>query len=753
MIKEIFVKNNKSIRKERRENKRLKEKEIDKTCNEMKLLLEEYYNADNNISSIKDLEVIEDTLKSSIDWYINNKRRNKAIENIYVLAQLLDFEKEKYYNPNFTKELAMSKRRTAIVNFREPYLLKQHMLNKLVIRYLLLEGYRKGARELYLEELEKLGIKLNAKELKKSLKDGMKKGCYYIEKDGNFEEVTITGNEKILKYIKKKKDKKKKKKDNTDNRIYTKKEIEKVIQRINEIDISKRFQKNTLLYGLTVLISYLKVNQDEKVYEYLKGILKEIDKVEPIDLINEKIKGEKKYNILLLAIMREFYRNGLNSLNGEIVVKNENKYAYYTYLLNRRIKEDKTTDKRLDKIKEEYNRNAEDIELKYFLELKSRKQLEYEGLREKLSKTENYSKTIQDLIREAESDGVRLLVLAEDIKNGVCRQFVGKPTNIERFTNIFRRIYKQIDLNQITNPKLIELIADIKNNGIKDNFGNVVLEPDKNIAINLYKKINCCEGTNKNQRKEEPQEKSIYVCSDLHGQYDVYKTMLGQLKEGDKLYILGDVIDRGPGGIKILQDIIQHKEQIEFFVGNHELMMIQSLFLKEEKERQNWIRDVNGGKETEEDFNKLSPKEQEDIGKLLMNALVYKEININGENIYLVHAKASPAKGKNQETVYEFLQQGREDELKECVWSRINTPKSNKTNEVWKESDISKENTLTIVGHTPTDNKKIQVYDSFVDIDCGAAYYGNGCLLRLNDGKVVYFDNVTKCLEQEKIER
>ena len=99
-------------------------------------------------------------------------------------------------------------------------------------------------------------------------------------------------------------------------------------------------------------------------------------------------------------------------------------------------------------------------------------------------------------------------------------------------------------------------------------------------------------------------------------------------------------------------------------------------------------------------------KEQEDIGKLLMNALVYKEININGENIYLVHAKASPAKGKNQETVYEFLQQGREDELKECVWSRINTPKSNKTNEVWKESDISKENTFTIVGHTPTDNKK-----------------------------------------------
>lgn len=77
------------------------------------------------------------------------------------------------------------------------------------------------------------------------------------------------------------------------------------------------------------------------------------------------------------------------------------------------------------------------------------------------------------------------------------------------------------------------------------------------------------------------------MCSDLHGQYETYKAITKRLKNKDKLYILGDVIDRGPGGIKILQDIMRRKSrgQVEFLVGNHELMMIQSLILNDEQAR------------------------------------------------------------------------------------------------------------------------------------------------------------------------
>ena len=49
----------------------------------------------------------------------------------------------------------------------------------------------------------------------------------------------------------------------------------------------------------------------------------------------------------------------------------------------------------------------------------------------------------------------------------------------------------------------------------------------------------------------------IYVMSDLHGCYDKYIAMLEKinLKYDDTLYILGDVIDRGPDRVKILLDI------------------------------------------------------------------------------------------------------------------------------------------------------------------------------------------------------
>ena len=49
----------------------------------------------------------------------------------------------------------------------------------------------------------------------------------------------------------------------------------------------------------------------------------------------------------------------------------------------------------------------------------------------------------------------------------------------------------------------------------------------------------------------------IYAMSDLHGCYDKYIKMLEKINfnENDMLYILGDIVDRGPDGIKILLDI------------------------------------------------------------------------------------------------------------------------------------------------------------------------------------------------------
>ena len=71
---------------------------------------------------------------------------------------------------------------------------------------------------------------------------------------------------------------------------------------------------------------------------------------------------------------------------------------------------------------------------------------------------------------------------------------------------------------------------------------------------------------------------SNYVMSDVHGQYKSYMKMLKKidLKAEDTLYVLGDAIDRGPDGIKILNDIMK-RPNVELILGNHELLMLDAL--------------------------------------------------------------------------------------------------------------------------------------------------------------------------------
>ena len=77
---------------------------------------------------------------------------------------------------------------------------------------------------------------------------------------------------------------------------------------------------------------------------------------------------------------------------------------------------------------------------------------------------------------------------------------------------------------------------------------------------------------------------STYVISDIHGEYDKFIELLDKikLKETDILYVLGDILDRGPHPIKILLKIMNMPNVI-CLVGNHELMALECLeFLTKE---------------------------------------------------------------------------------------------------------------------------------------------------------------------------
>ena len=55
-----------------------------------------------------------------------------------------------------------------------------------------------------------------------------------------------------------------------------------------------------------------------------------------------------------------------------------------------------------------------------------------------------------------------------------------------------------------------------------------------------------------------------YIVSDLHGCFEQYQELLAKIdfSETDELYVLGDVVDRGPEPIRILQDMMKRPNVI-----------------------------------------------------------------------------------------------------------------------------------------------------------------------------------------------
>ena len=72
--------------------------------------------------------------------------------------------------------------------------------------------------------------------------------------------------------------------------------------------------------------------------------------------------------------------------------------------------------------------------------------------------------------------------------------------------------------------------------------------------------------------KQREMRDMTYAISDIHGCFDKYRAMLAEIdfSPRDVLYVLGDVIDRGPEGIKILQDMML-RPNVFPLLGNHEL--------------------------------------------------------------------------------------------------------------------------------------------------------------------------------------
>ena len=230
-------------------------------------------------------------------------------------------------------------------------------------------------------------------------------------------------------------------------------------------------------------------------------------------------------------------------------------------------------------------------------------------------------------------------------------------------------------------------------------------------------------------------EELHYVLSDIHGNSAAFDTILSMIKlqPDDRLYILGDVVDRGPDGIELLQRIRQ-MENCVLLLGNHEYMMINAM----RNRNDDWAMRVwrkNGCQSTKASFSALDAEVQEDLLQYLEGLPLQTSVTVQsdaGDKEYiLVHA--APIE------LYESVGRMFYIDVEEYqVWHRLPMKKAEEL-----------EGKTLIFGHTPTDNVQFSEWpkmriahgDGVIDIDCGCAYpqyCGQLGCLRLEDGMEFY---------------
>lgn len=225
----------------------------------------------------------------------------------------------------------------------------------------------------------------------------------------------------------------------------------------------------------------------------------------------------------------------------------------------------------------------------------------------------------------------------------------------------------------------------------------------------------------------------VYVMSDIHGNRKKFDLILEQidLKDGDELYILGDIVDRGADPIGILRQVMA-MDNAKMLLGNHEYMMLQAYFSQCEPEdeelcKARWNR--NGCDVTINALNGLTEAQRTEIFDYVNGLPLNLEISVGGTDYLLVHGFPAEMYGKMESRI-----------LKKCdvkgfaVWERM------------QKDDVMPEGKTVIFGHTSTDHYQevvpasIWYGDRKIGIDCGGGYGEGGRLscLRLDDMKEFY---------------
>lgn len=231
-----------------------------------------------------------------------------------------------------------------------------------------------------------------------------------------------------------------------------------------------------------------------------------------------------------------------------------------------------------------------------------------------------------------------------------------------------------------------------------------------------------------------------YVMSDLHGRYDLYVKMLDRIgfSDEDELFVLGDVVDRGPEPMKILMDMSMcpnvypilgnHDYMAEYLLGKLSAQITEDncdthLTAEDLSALAGWLTD--GGQTTMETFRRLTPDEREGILEYLAEFSPYEELTVGNNRFVLVHAGLQdfdPARPLEEYDLYGLIT---------------------------TYTDYSKRyfaDRYLVTGHVPTGRideacaGKIYRKYGHIAIDCGAVWGGTLGCIRLEDLQEFYVE-------------
>ncbi|MBS6678106.1 MAG: metallophosphoesterase [Clostridiales bacterium] len=127
----------------------------------------------------------------------------------------------------------------------------------------------------------------------------------------------------------------------------------------------------------------------------------------------------------------------------------------------------------------------------------------------------------------------------------------------------------------------------------------------------------------------------IYVMSDIHGDYFHFSQMTEKIRlsSEDRLYILGDAVDKGKENLRVLRRIYR-SENICFIKGNHEYLCERYLTGTISGD----IWDACGGRNTREEVDGLTTEERMKLRDYLRGLPIYRKLEAGGKEYFLTHS-------------------------------------------------------------------------------------------------------------------